>query len=300
MDRSSRDAWPEPGTMQSFARTDGRPKPQSVPAPSAASLAASLPERMEQLAHAIEHEVIPRLMVAHRAHPDRAGFEPHAPVGEQGVAAFAKLILMPDDSAAWSCIQAMRTRCVPIESIYLDLLAPTARYLGELWMQDLCDFSDVTVGLGRLQRVLRELSHAFGQDAEPTAADRRVLLLPSPGEQHTFGLIMVGEFFRRAGWDVAGGAWQIGDDAIAMVEAERFDIVGFSLGGECHLDALARCIEAVRRSSRNRAVGIMVGGPLFLGHPEYLQRAGADLLATDGRSAPDMAEQLVARHERGS
>ena len=34
---------------------------------------------------------------------------------------------------------------------------------------------------------------------------RRILLTAVPGEQHSFGLYMVAEFFRRAGWDVVDG-----------------------------------------------------------------------------------------------
>ncbi|RZJ18331.1 MAG: cobalamin-binding protein, partial [Haliea sp.] len=113
-------------------------------------------------------------------------------LGPQDVERFARLVLARDDDVAQACVDAMRDRGVPIESIYLDLLAPVARHLGELWEQDLCDFTDVTLGLGRLQQVLRELSPAFGQSIDHPTNGRRVLLLPSPGEQHTFGLVMVG------------------------------------------------------------------------------------------------------------
>jgi transcriptional regulator PpsR len=121
-----------------------------------------------------------------------------------------------------------------------------------------------------------------------------VLLLPGPGEQHTFGLVMVSEFFRRAGWDVAGGPWEAGADPIIMVRREWFDVVGFSLGSELHLDELAQCIRAVRKAAINPRIGIMVGGPIFSLHPEFVSRVGADGAASDGRKAPEMAERLSA------
>ena len=164
--------------------------------------------RMSQLARTIEHEIVPRLMLAHRAAAEPLPIQADTAfaVSFDDVKQFAKLVLSHDEDAAFAEIHSLHARDISIDRIFLDLLAPTARYLGELWDDDLCTFTDVTVGLGRLQRVLREFSPALGRSVEHPARGRRVLLLPGPGEQHTFGLVMVSEFFRRAGWDVTGGA----------------------------------------------------------------------------------------------
>ena len=111
--------------------------------------------RMSQLARTIEQEIIPRLMLAHRTstepllRPEGGAYA----ITEADVKHFAKLVLSHDEDVAFAAVQTMRLRDVSVEKIYLDLLAPTARYLGELWEDDLCNFTDVTVGLGRLQRV---------------------------------------------------------------------------------------------------------------------------------------------------
>jgi methanogenic corrinoid protein MtbC1 len=252
--------------------------------------------RMAQLVRTIEQEIIPRLMLAHRSGGEAL---PHVrrsdrTIGAEEVQQFARLVLSPDEDAAFTTILRYRSEGVAIESLYLDLLAPTARYLGDLWTEDLCNFTDVTVGLGRLQRVLRELSPSFGRPVDDVVESRSVLLLPSPGEQHTFGLVMVGEFFRRAGWDVSGGAWTTGADAAALVAAERFDVVGFSLGAEVHLEALTESIAAVRTASCHPDVVVLVGGPLFGEHPEHVVRVGADGMTIQGSDAPSLAERLIA------
>jgi methanogenic corrinoid protein MtbC1 len=257
-------------------------------------------DRMAQLALTIEREIIPRLMLVHRA------VEAEAPaaarkgptLSQHEVHAFAKLALDQDEGLASSYVERLLARGLSVERVYLDLLGPTAQYLGLLWEQDLCDFTDVTVGLGRLQRVMRELSPAFGKGVEYPANGRRVLLLPSPGEQHTFGLVMVGEFFRRSGWDVSGGAWESGSDAPGMVASEWFDVVGLSLGAEIHLDALQQCISAIREASRNRDIAILVGGPIFGMRPECVAQVGADAMASDGLQAPALAEQAVVRRSQ--
>ena len=251
--------------------------------------------RLAMLSRAIEDEIIPRLMLAHPTVDDCLSLT--APnggqVSEDDVKAFAKLVLAPDENVAHACIEAMRSSGISVETIYTDLLAPVARHLGVLWEEDLCDFAEVTVGLGRLQQVLRELSPAFGQTNTDTSGSR-VLLLPGPGEQHTFGLVMVAEFFRRAGWDVGGGPWEAGADPVVMVQREWFDVVGFSLGNVAQLDELADCIKRVRAAALNKSICVIVGGPLFLAYPEYVAYVNADAASTDGAQAPQLAARLVA------
>ena len=53
-------------------------------------------------------------------------------------------------------------------------------------------------------------------------------------------------------------------------------------------------IRALRRASRNRAIGVLVGGPLFIDHPELVARVGADATAIDGGQAPIQAQNLLA------
>ena len=254
--------------------------------------------RIAKLAKAIEQEIIPRLMLAHRVVPGPVARPLPAQVrrlGEADVALFVKLVLAPDDEACSEGVRGFRAEGVSIESIYVDLLAPSARYLGWLWEEDLCTFTDVTIGLGRLQRILREQSPAFAAPESDTADGRSVLLVPSPGEQHTLGLVMVGEFFRRAGWNVSGGAWTTGVDAAGLVKSEWFDVIGFSLGAEIHLPQLAEIIGLVRQASCNRRITVLVGGPLFGANPGFSEQVGADGMTIDGREAPKLADRLIAR-----
>jgi MerR family transcriptional regulator, light-induced transcriptional regulator len=249
------------------------------------------------LAKAVEYEIIPRLMLAHRvpaeceAHPLMANHR----VTPQDVAVFAELVLHEDDQAVRDCVIALRDRGVPIEGIFLDLLSPVARHLGEMWERDLCTFTEVTVGLGRLQKVLRENSAAFGQfsTGEQRERGRRILLMPCPGEQHTFGLSLVAELFHRAGWDVVT-CFLATDAAAVMVKKDWYDVIGFSLGSESGVPKLKAAMALVRQVSVNPLISIIAGGPVFLLHPEFGEQIGADAVMTDGVKAPAQAEALVA------
>ena len=254
-------------------------------------------DQMASLVRTIESEIIPRLMLAHRDLPN--GLMPFstAPkvIADGDVVDFAKIVLTDDVVIALAYVESLRARGVSIEMLCLDLLAPTARRLGALWEADLCDFIEVTIGLGRIQQVLRELSPAFQNRGSESGvkADRRIVLAPAPGDQHSLGLLMVREFFRRAGWDVRGGIDQQAEGLAATVRSEWFDAVGFSVGSECRLEQLTACVKAIRETSRNRAIGILVGGPIFVTHPEYVSLVGADVTAPDAKSAVVEAENLV-------
>ncbi len=79
-----------------------------------------------------------------------------------------------------------------------------------------------------------------------------------------------------------------------LVRSEWFAVVGLSVASETRIDALANGIRALRRASRNRAIGVLVGGPLFLAHPELVGHVGADATALDGGQAPDQAQNVLA------
>jgi methanogenic corrinoid protein MtbC1 len=252
-------------------------------------------ESVAVLARAIQHEIIPRLMLAHRKPVDCLESLPFSvgKVSPEEVDAFARLVLSPNEALALDCIDAMRMRGTSIESVYMDLLAPAARALGKFWEDDVCDFSEVTIGLGKLQQILHRLSADLKRSDERPSNGLRILLLPAPGEQHTLGLSMVAEFFRRDGWDVSGGPSESQLDCIKLAGKQHFDMIGFSLAVENHFGLLVEYIRKVRDASLNSRVGIMVGGPIFALYPEYGDKVSADVVAINGREAPDIAEKFI-------
>jgi MerR family transcriptional regulator, light-induced transcriptional regulator len=258
-----------------------------LPHPLDANLAVAK-SRVARLARTIETEVIPRLVRQHR--PEQAAGEPH-PTDDE-VQAMVHALVDDSEQRVTALVQQLRGRGVSITHLFLELLTPAARELGDLWEQDRVDFATVTVSLGRLQRLLRQLSPDFGNEVDHPHLGRRVLLTQPDTEQHMFGLSMVAEFFRREGWDVLGGVAGVGIDATAWVRRDWFDAVGFSIGSEQGLEWLRTTIADVRRMSRNRAVVVLVGGPIFSIHPSWTAEVGADATA-DGRSAPQIAETIV-------
>jgi methanogenic corrinoid protein MtbC1 len=250
--------------------------------------------RVDRLVRTIEAEVIPRLLLSSREQTAPAPLPAEARLRFEEVDKFTALILSQDTDAAVRHVEALSTQGTSVERVYLELLAPTARRLGEFWDADLVDFTEVTIGVGRLQQVLRAFSTAFQREPSNRGSGRHALLIPTPGEQHSFGLVMVSEFFRRAGWDVWSGAVRSTADVVSIVRSEWFAVIGFSLSCEARLDDLASCIRAVRRASHNRSIGILVGGKVFVDHPDFVALIGADGTADDARQAAKRAHDMLA------
>ncbi|MCG5501269.1 cobalamin B12-binding domain-containing protein [Ectothiorhodospira lacustris] len=263
-----------------------------------------------ELSRVIEGEIIPRLMLAHRTRANGDGRRADAsrgrgsvtlgpdaaPINVQSVEEFARLVMEHDTAAASSYVDMLRARGASLEMIFMQLLAPTAKRLGRLWEIDQADFTEVTVGLCRLQHVLRELGGIFeGELGRDSPSQKRVLMTPVPGEYHTFGLLMVSEFFRRAGWEVtcdpAIGAAELNH----LVHQEWFDVVALSVSCGPLLERVSGTIKGIRRASRNPSVGILMGGRLFAENPQLVSVVGADMTAADGNEAVRRAEEMLVR-----
>lgn len=249
----------------------------------------------------VEAEILPRLALARSRAPDvnaagpAAAVTPDLVTSDDDTAHVVHLLMGSEDVGALLFIETLELRGATPASLYLGIITQAARRLGELWEEDRCDFAQVTIGLGRLQQIVRALSPSFQTASVSRSAHAdTVLLLPAPGEQHTIGLVILAEFFQREGWQVAGGPVSTGYDAADLVRGAWVDIAGFSIGSIKHVDGLTACINAVRRASRNRYVGIMVGGPLFLRRPDLVTRVGADTTAPDAPSAIRQARGLLA------
>jgi len=247
------------------------------------------------LARLVETEIIPRLMLAHRigapGMPDAVD-ELGIP-GAMRAAEFARMVLVQDVGVCFAYVQSLRAHGDSLEHIFLDLLAPAARHLGDLWDADAIEFTEVTRGLWRLQQLLREMSPPTSSKAECREHGRRAMIVPVPGDQHAFGSLMVAEFFRRAGWDVSSAPAETSDILLAGVHDEWFAVIGLSISAEIHLKGLAPLIHSIRRASRNRAVGVLVGGRVFDDHPELAMLVGADATARDAREACMKADGLL-------
>jgi methanogenic corrinoid protein MtbC1 len=246
----------------------------------------------ERLASVIFNDIVPRL---HMLHHELSAENAERAFTREEIVEFGGALISPDNLAADQFLQTMRARGHSEATLSLGLMAETARHLGALWEDDRCNFVDVTIGVARLQKMLRISSGV----CEPAFARKRqrVILCALSREQHVFGVDMVACFLRHDYWDVdmrKGVDAQHVADAVAR---EWFAVLGFTLSAESGLEPLCRAIQSGRAASVNSAIGILVGGPLFRAQPDLAAQVGADAMAADAASASLLASKLLLRQE---
>jgi len=258
------------------------------------------------LASVIEGDVIPRLVRAHR-HGRSAGVmiaegvfgrlgREDGPDGEGSpVETFTRCILRGDQDRALAVVRDLEARGVSFEALCEELLEPTAAFLGAYCTSDACDFSDLTVALGRLQWILHELERDFGQDEAIHGVGHRVLLGAVPAEKHTFGVSLVSAVFHRAGWDVTD-ALVTGSKSVLLrlVSEDAYPVIGLCVCRSCQVSGLPALIDEIRRASLNPCARVLLIGPPCGGSPEDLAHVGADGLAETALAAIEKAEELLA------
>jgi len=242
------------------------------------------------VADTIECEIVPRLVLAQGGGRRSAAKAPG--LDAAAVAAFSETLLSKDASEPAAHIERLLAGRVTLGDICLDLLAPAARCLGEMWDDDRATFTDVMLGLTVLQNLLRQYGPRYRPPSAPEA-HHRILLAAAPGETHLFGILMVEEFFRRAGWDVTCLVDTEANALGRLVHQESFSVVGLSASCDALLEPLAGCIHRIRRETRNRSVGIMVGGRVFSDRPDCVALVGADTVAFDGLQAVRQARNML-------
>ena len=207
---------------------------------------------------------------------------------------FAELCTGLDEEAPNLFVQGLMAEGLSSEAIFLHLLAPAARHLGYLWDEDLCDFSKVTIGLLRMQKITLRLGSDFQEKRKSALEGMRALFAPVPGSQHTLGVLMVSEFFRREGWQVWMELGSSEDKLLAAVKKDWFQVIGLSIGTEAHVESLTDTIRSIRAASANRDVKVLIGGPFLALSPNLYKEVGADAAAGDAISAVELAKNLFA------
>jgi methanogenic corrinoid protein MtbC1 len=251
-------------------------------------------ERQARLAQVVSCQIIPQLLRLHtevvpEAPPIEHMVEALAPTSAD-ISGLADIVLGNDLEAALAYVLVLRDRGLSMESLFIELLEPTARYLGHLWDNDECDFIDVTLGVARLQKLLATFNDSYM--LPELDVRRHVLLAVTPGDQHYFGATMVERFLTAAGWSVRTAFDKTSAEIARAARTHWFAVGGLTVGSKRSLGNLPETIRLIRQQSLNPAIGIMVGGPVFTENPALALEVGADGTASNAPTAVLMAQKL--------
>ncbi|MEM8606151.1 MAG: hypothetical protein AAGF92_03555 [Myxococcota bacterium] len=221
------------------------------------------------LLNTIEDQIIPQLLLAHRS-PLISGTVPADTfeISHEEIERFAELSTGQDMPGLLGRLEGLLREGLPIQNVLLDVIAPAAHLLGEQWLDDERSFSDVTVGLGMLQRLVA----VIGQKVEaPVTKEGLIVLSAAPGEQHTLSIHVLAELLRTHGWAVQ--VEPVADEMalLELLGRERVSAVGFTVSNDAlvrHLGPLVERIHALQPTAQ-----VMLGGAAA-GLSEMAERFG--------------------------
>lgn len=251
-------------------------------------------DRQARIARLVAHDIVPRLLHLHSEIAPNAPSAVHLvealSPGTGDVNGLADIVLGSDLEAAISYISVLRDRGLALDTLFVEVLEPTARRLGTMWDNDDCNFIDVTLGVARLQKLLAIFNETHM--VPEVATKRRVLMAMTPSDQHSFGVTMVEQFLSAAGWQVQTEIAASVGEIIATASSSWFAVIGLTAGSTDRLATLRKLIPALRTESLNARVGIMVGGPTFTADPSLASTVGADATACNAPAAVLVAQKL--------
>ena len=214
-------------------------------------------------------------------------------VSPETVESFVRNALEGETADLAALVDSQLESGVPLETVFVELLAPAARRIGEFWDDDSAEFVDVTMALWRLQELLHEVAWRTPAIAKYAAGDRFALFAPFPGDQHSFGTAMIAETFARAGWatELMTGASR--GDLLGALGSNHFDLIALTVSCDCNIDALSSLVRAVRSVSHNPQALVMLGGRALAANPGLAEAAGADATAGTAIDALQIAGEFL-------
>ncbi len=242
----------------------------------------------------LESHIIPRLVKAHRSGEARAANDTASRLLGEEVIAFSQFCAGGKREEAIALIERLRSEGLEQEDIFVELITPAARYLGEQWEEDQLGFAEVTIGLVLMHEVIHGMGYEYHDGPQHGSGVKRVMLASAPGSQHVLGLSIVSEFFRKAGWQVVLEVSPSRTELCHAVQNEWFDLVGLSVALDSQLDALSALVDSLKSASRNPSTPVLLGGPVFTIGSHRAEAFGAEAICVDARECVPLAVSVMA------
>lgn len=185
------------------------------------------------------------------------------------------------DGAAFEELKPELRRARVSAAMLADLYIPeVARRMGEAWENDCLSFAQVTMGVARMQAILREIGAGWSADQAGLCETTTLLLVLPQGEQHTLGAMVLAGRLRRMGISVsvriAPTPGELADD----VATRAYDGALISIACEDRLETCRKLVKTLKDASCGRLM-VAVGGALAEADENVMRLTGADVVTND-------------------
>lgn len=164
-----------------------------------------------------------------------------------------------------------------LADVYIPL---AAQRMGDAWLDDELSWLDVTIGVGRLQSLLREIGSAWVADQAGDTGHGTVLLIVPEREQHTLGPMVATGQMRRYGVSVCIRIAPGFNELRSLMAARHFDGVMISMATKEKIEPVAKTVRFLK-SVMTQPTPIIVGGAVMSKVEDLASCTGADYASND-------------------
>lgn len=180
-------------------------------------------------------------------------------------------LLAADQAGSWKVIEAAQASGMELRNVYLDMVIPAMRSVGEKWIEGEISVAGEHAASQVMNRVVSRLS---AQIARRGVSKGTVVLGTSATELHVLPLMIAADMIRLEGFEVLDLGANLPPDSFAEVVAtqQRLVAVGISVTAPDQAEAVRDTIAKLRAKID---VPIFVGGSAVDGL-EHAKLLGAD------------------------
>lgn len=203
---------------------------------------------------------------------------------QQMMADLTDLVLRRHQSKEAAALDLAACAGVSAEDMADHFIPEVARSLGDLWCSDQLGFAEVTIGVARLQAMLRDFGETWAADQGDNLDASTVLLVVLDNVYHTLGAFVLAGQLRRKGLSVRlllGATLQNVSDALMMAQ---FDAVFISANVGANLESLNRTVKTIKTVCHG-GPPVVIGGTLLETTADIIGLTGTDYIANTAEEA---------------
>ena len=243
----------------------------------------------------VESQIIPCLLKAKRFSVSRSSVisSSFSIISQREIKLFVDFCITQDLKASQAFVEHFLDSGLNAEDIYLELIAPAARYFGSLWDDDQINFTQANIGFVRLHVIANAIKFSQKEGLFFKGKTKRVMIASVPGSLHLLGATSVSEFFRMAEWQVVVKLSNSANELSQTVSNSWFDVIGLSISIDEQLTNLPDLISELKRVSVNPRIAVLLGGAIFMFKELCAKDFGAGDICNNAKHAVGIAESLL-------
>jgi excisionase family DNA binding protein len=202
-------------------------------------------------------------------------------------------LLAGDAAGAWGVVESALAGGAAVDEVYIDMLAPALRSIGDRWERGEIDVAIEHRASGIATRLIGRL----GSRCVRRGRSRGSIVLGSPaGERHSLVVAILGDLLRLEGWDVSdlGADTPAASFLLAAQSTDDLVAVGVSVTHRDSLPAAAATFELLREAG----VAPVVAGGQAIEDEAHARSLGADAYAADAAAMVQLLGSLGRRASR--